>query len=445
MRRPARILVTFGMDEYRVNDEGNPDSNGISNKEVGRWFCNQLRDIGGERVEVVVIEDPPTKRITEQVKRAIEEADAVVCIFGKRVMCQIERKWTTSQFVLSESGYAASRFRDEVDHRVFGFAEDGVDTERLGLAFPRDRTTYYFKRSQLAAVRPKLEQIVSTLVGASADFAPVEHQIFEKTVTVRTDGRVEVEARHRFRVRKKMMGFQMQHTLWRVRDNLPPFEDLITGIPGKQEYYLKCVLLQVGRANPDEVQIHLSPAVRAAKTKAILFSIEIPKQSLEAGDIVEYTFAWSYPNAFLPAEQLEPWELNSAGLRAGSSGPVGQVALRLLFERIWFQHDVFPSIELPNDATGPQVLISMENTLPNAVDPRDFWHRKGQWSPADFMQRVRDAQHPLFEVYEWHAKNFTGFVKAVWQPAANFYQPRSERADDAELQPDEPEGNASAA
>lgn len=424
MSRPAKIFVAFGLDEYSVDDDGNPTPVGMSNKAVGRWFCDQLRDIGGDRVEVVVIEDPPTHRISEQVKRSIDEADAVICVFAKRVLCQIERKWTTSQYVVSESGYAAARFRSDVDHRLFGFVEQGVDSERLGVAFPRDRTVHSFRRLQLDSIRPKLEQIVSTLVGVRSEQDVVEHMRLEKTVTIRTDGRAEIEARHKFRVRRKVTGFQMQHTLWRVRDTLPPFAKLLAGVPGKSEHYLKCILIQIGKGNPDEVTLQLNAAERAENKKAILFSISIPRQTLEAGDVVEYSFAWSYPDAFLATEALERWEMNSAGLRAGTAGPIGQVILRLMFERNWIDNNVFPCIELPNDATGPQVWTSSETTLPTAVDPRDFWHRNGRWSSPDVMQRIRDAQRPLFEVYEWQARNFAGLVKASWQPMPNYHQPR---------------------
>lgn len=434
MQRPAKVFVAFGLDDYAVDDDGNPTPNGKSNKDVGRWFCEQLREIGGDRIEVVVIEDPPTQRISEQVKRSIDEADAVICIFGKRVLCQVERKWTTSQYVLSESGYSASRFRNDVDHRLFAFVEDGVDSERLGLAFPKDRTVHLFRRLDLEAIRPKLEQIVSALVGTRVASDVPEHLLFEKTVRVHIDGHAEIEAHHKFRIRKKVNGFQMQHTLWRVRDALPPFEELLASIPRVSGHYLKCIPIQIGRANPNEVTVLLKPATCALNKKAILFSIEVPKQPLEAGDVVEYRFAWSYPDAFLAIEELEKWEANSAGLRAGSSGPIGQVAFRLMFERNWQHQDLLPSIELPNEASGPRVWSSTETTLPTAVDPRDFWHRTGRWSETDTMQRMPDAQSPLFEVYEWHARNFTGLVKASWQPMPNYHQSRTEPPDRVQQQ-----------
>src|SRR3954464_9091542 len=116
MSHPVKVFLGSCFEPYKLDGQGQPDPQGKSNREIGEWFRQEILRLGNGRIDVAVILDPMDDSISETVKHEIAAADAAVFVFPKRVQCQITKAWTTSQYVISESGFAAARFR----HRAHG-------------------------------------------------------------------------------------------------------------------------------------------------------------------------------------------------------------------------------------------------------------------------------------------------------------------------------------
>lgn len=421
MSRPFQIFLGYCFADYLVDAEGLDDEHGTSNREIGLWFRKAIEDIGGEGVCVVTPEDPIDSKISEKVQRAIDESDAVICVFPKRVRCPYHG-WTTSQYVISESGYAQSRFRRDAERRLFAFYEDGVNRETLGLAFPSDRAVHKFSRDNLEAVRPKLEEVISTLLGHSdPPTDDPEPLLLQKTVFVRRDGRAVIDTVYRFRVRKETDRFRMRHTLWRVRESLPDFSKMREAQPREVADYFRCLPLECGGIDMRKVDGDMGEAKIANSGREIGFLFELRSVALRPGDVVEYQFAYSYPHAFLAFEDLDSWERNSAGLRTGGRGSVREAVLIIKFERQWRADQALPSIELDPGAKGPRVYTSMETSFPSTADSLEYWHQSSDWHSAGFMKPHKDLDTPLVEAFITRRENFSGMIKANWQPFVGYH------------------------
>ena len=348
---PARIKVFLPF----VFD-GNPEPNGISNWDVGQWFKREIERLGNGSIDVVATRNPVDSAISEAVKRQIDSADAVICIFSKRALDQVPHKWMTSPYVVSESGYAASRFRYDADKCLFAFIEDGVDRAGLGLAFPGDRTVPPFNRFNLGAVLPDLEGVIQSLLDQTsyASDAP-QPLLLHKTVQVRRDGRARIETRFRFRVRKDMRQFRMGHAIWRVRKGLPPLRTMLETAPGDAVDFFRCIPVICGNAEPGKVIPEYDRLIAAQHNKEIGFDVRFPQAPLKAADLIEYLFAYSYGAAFFNNKALAEWEKNSTGMRTGGRGAVGRVILTVMFERNWHGPERVPAVEPHNGDTGPRV------------------------------------------------------------------------------------------
>ncbi len=421
MSRPVQIFLAHCFEPYQLTADGVPDEKGVSNREIGEWFRKEIERLGGQRVTVVTPSDPLTESISEAVKRSIEESDAAICIFPKRVRCPYQG-WTTSQYVVSESAYAACRFRLQANRKLFGFVEDGVNRANLGVAFPSDKAVPMFRRDRLDDMRGKLAELVHGIL--SRDYPAIDKPepiLLNKSVLVRRNGWALIETLHRFRVRRETTRFHMPHTLWRVRERLPEMSQMLETCPSGSRDYFKFVLRACGAGDVRAVQPKITIDSRAEHGKEIPFSLDINNVTLKPGDEVEYQFAWSYGNAFLPTDELEDWEKNSVGIRTGSRGPVREVILTVLFERNWQGSECAPCIEQENGHPGPKIEISNETSLPGRIDPVKFWHQDDGWQPAGFMERRQDLETVLVEAYQCRRENFAGVIKTTWQPTFNYH------------------------
>jgi len=435
--RPMQIFLGHGFDKYKVNAHGNPDESGISNYDIGLWFKREIERIGGSNaVHVVTTEDPMTALISEEVKRQIDASDAVFCLFCKRVRDPYN-DWTTSQYVMSESGYATCRFRHDTEKRLFGFIEAGVDRRNLGLAFPGDRTVHLFNRDNLPAILPVLEKAVRDVLRHSSSVSSDDPEplLLHKKIQIRRDGRAKIETFYRFRVRKSSKQFRMHHSIWRVRESLPDFGKMLEARPSDAADFFRCVPWQCGKADVSKIDVEFQDIQKAAHKKEVCFTIRFPNVSLEPGDLVEYQVAYSYDRAFFASQDLENWEKNSTGLMTRGRGPVGQAILTVMFERNWNKSVCTPAIELEDGHGGPTLAIASQTNLPAAGDPRVFWHQLDGWIQAGSLEPVKDTHHPLFEVYEWRRENFNGLAKATWQPSFNYHQPQPKKTPTGKIIP----------
>src|SRR5437588_11724919 len=121
MPHPVRVFLGHCFETCKLNGLGHFDDRGKSNREIGEWVRDEVIRLGGGRIEVVVAQDPLEDPISEKVKQEIAASDAAIFVFTKRIQCQISRQWTTSQYVISETGFADARFRHRASDRRFGF------------------------------------------------------------------------------------------------------------------------------------------------------------------------------------------------------------------------------------------------------------------------------------------------------------------------------------
>jgi hypothetical protein len=157
MPHPVTVFLGYCFETCKLNGHGQFDEFGRSNREIGDWVHEEILRLSGGRINVRVTQNPLESPISEKVKQEIAASDAAVFVFPKRVQCQLSKLWTTSQYVISESGWADARFRHRARDRVFAFIEEGVAREHLGLAFPGDRTVPSFNRDRLSELVPQLD------------------------------------------------------------------------------------------------------------------------------------------------------------------------------------------------------------------------------------------------------------------------------------------------
>jgi hypothetical protein len=421
MPRPIQLVLAYCFAKYPLDANGDPSNSGLSNYAIGEWFRRVISEIAGDRILVLATEDPINAQISKAVKDRLDSADALICIFPKRVKCPYSG-WTTSQYVISESGYAACRFRHEAEQRMFGFIEGGVNRSWLGLAFPPDRPVFEFTRDNLEALRPKLVEIIQQILGDETYVADQpQYLLLRKRVRVRRDGRTEIQTLHRFRMRRHAATLRIPHTLWRVREKLPDFERMRELVPARNGDYFRFSLRQCGSRNPANVRATIHDPSLSANGKEVSFWLGIGSADLKPGDVLEYEFAWSYSRAFLRNDHLASWETNSTGLRVGSLGPVGEAVMQVLFERFWFGGETPPAVELTNGDTGPKIHLHPDTTLPGYLDQREFWHRHAKWYAAGCMKPCPELTDPLVEAYEWRRSRFSGLVRASWNAPERYH------------------------
>lgn len=429
----ARVFLAGSLKTHPVDGSGRPSPAGQSDVDVLHWFRDQIQRIAGNRVEVILTEDPVNESISEKVRRDIRRSDFMVCVFTKRCEDGLLHNWTTSPYVLSESGYGAACL-DRKPHdkqRLFAFVEQGVDRDQLGLAFPRDdRIWPVFNRDKLGDCHSDLGEIVDAILARhKSGRRPYEALTLRKTVTVWRSGWVLVECRYSFRLSMLQGGsISIPHTLWRVSDKLPNIRTLLENRPRHQyeraegKPFLRCIPVRCGGAPPQNLKCKIVPNGTSAKGNEASFHVQFNTARAVPGDILEYILFWAYPGAFCERQNGDAVFPNSVGLRTGDRGAVGDASLVLKFERDWID-DSPRTVEQP-----PRWCVNGATSIPAAAEPEMYWHRAAQWEEAGEMVAYEEAEDAAFDAFVWSRSDFHGQVRVTWQPFPNYHTLELEKA-----------------
>ncbi|MFO0940046.1 MAG: hypothetical protein U0930_04700 [Pirellulales bacterium] len=413
MTRRLRIFLAGDLQTYAVEEFS-------SNHDVFLWFKEKLERHYEGKIEIIHVIDPVGTKISDAVKNAIRMADCCICVFPRRSHDQLLGLWTTSSYVLSESGYALSCLDPEASSKMFAFVENGVDENQLGIAFARDQTFYRFDRRKLEETAlPNLQRVVSNLLRVSQHDDRPRHEMINKVVTVRRNGWVYIESHHRFRM--QLDGeFSRSHSIWRVREPLPPFVRLRDAIPSHQNEFLVCIPIRVGDNEVDPDCLNLSPKFNNGnvESRTLQFELKFADVGLKIGDIVEYRLAWQYKNAFGESQANNGFP-QSAGLWSCGSHHVEDAKLTLRFERNIHEGKCQPILSMkPSERI--QVFSRCEPCFPHGGGIDEFWHQDTNWQSAGHMEKNLSEQEALFECHSWSCNRFSGMVRARWDFSHNY-------------------------
>lgn len=414
MSRRLRVFLACDMQTYQVD--------GMSNAQIFEWFQSVISRDYGDQVEIVFVRDPIGSRISQAVKDAIRMADCAICVFPRRSLDQVTRRWTTSSYVLSESGYALCCLEPNTESKIFAFVEQDVDCDQLGVAFSKDHPLNTFDRNRLEETAlPALRNVIRNLLKDLPHDDLPRHELLDKTITIYRSGWAKIEAQHRFRM--QIDGeFERSHTAWRVREPLPSIDKLLNARPAGDQPFLLCVPTIVGNyALLDEWPL-LRPkkSVNPSDQKAMHFSVAFPNAKLKVGNVVEYKLAWQYPNAFASIDNYDKHQ--SAGLWTCGSRSIDRVKLKLRFERNIEGGSRLPAIS-KKSCDDFEVFQRNESCFPCGQDIVEFWHHDALWHPTGRLIAHPSEQEALFECYSWTSDNFSGMAKACWDFSPNYLQP----------------------
>jgi hypothetical protein len=415
--RPFRLFLAYSFANEKVNDEGLPDQ-GISDLELADKVANWIQVLSHDQIEVVRTKDPFGNYLSHRIRQDICSSDGILCLFTKRTKDHLTGKWISSTYVISESSAAFMNLAgvEKASHRIYGLVEEGVDTEQLGMAFHRDRPAPRFQRSKLAELNSHVSRIVDAILDKGdriQTLEPWEYLSLEKTATVWRSGAVVVETRHKFRFTKEMQSVQIPHTMWRVKNGLPPLEELLRETPDPRSHFLRVLPLHCGRHDPDNCRCEIIARPETKWGFERNFSVRFKDIRILPGDEIEYEILWGYPEAFHnDASQDKP---NSVGLRTGGRGKAHFASLTLRFERDWAA-EPFRTLEKP-----PKIFTTEVTDLPGAREPEEFFHDSEQWKMATELQPCRKRSCASMEVYSWSTHSFQGMAKAIWTPHANYF------------------------
>jgi hypothetical protein len=401
----------------RINDRGDPDASGISDAQLAHFVKTWIEEFSGGQIKVVTTRDPLRNYISSQVRSDIGSADAVLCLFTRRVKDHLTGHWISSTYVISEGAAAFAQFGSELEAnaRLYGLVEEGVDRTQLGMAFHANRSSPGFSRGRLDELRTAIGQIVDEILRRAHVRQEREYVALDKTVTVWRSGAVQMECVHRFRFTKPQHRLAIPHTLWRISRDLPPLKDMMNGARTRGNAFLGCCPIYCG-------QDRFAGTYRVRPTGSLSkneqnFYVEFDRFLLPAGDQLSYEIGWGYPHAFQDPSTLPPGEPNSVGLRTADRGRVQFASLTIKFER--FSSDEEPQM-VPEEL--PQVFVNDANHLPAAMSPVTFWHHAESWKPEGEMKHCSQASGALFDAYRWSTDSFMGMAKVIWTPRYNYLQ-----------------------
>lgn len=109
------VLVNTGVHSAFVGQSFNPND-----KRINECVFEVLDALG---VKVVTGEKPKAERISEKVKKLIEQQSIFVGVFTRRDKIARKKEWTTSAWVIDEKAYALGRQK-----RLILLKEHGVDS-----------------------------------------------------------------------------------------------------------------------------------------------------------------------------------------------------------------------------------------------------------------------------------------------------------------------------
>lgn len=112
--------VAMIVPDTRVNSAFLGQSFDVGDRTVNQCVCDVLESLG---IKVATGEKPKAERISDKVKRLIEEQSIFVGIFTRRDKIARKSEWTTSAWVIDEKAYAVGRQK-----RLILLKEDGVNS-----------------------------------------------------------------------------------------------------------------------------------------------------------------------------------------------------------------------------------------------------------------------------------------------------------------------------
>lgn len=422
----ARLFLSGSLKQHKIDGSGRPDENGRSDISVFDWFKAKIEQIGKSRIEVIVTRDPNNESISAEVRRDINRSDFMLCLFAKRCEDALLHQWTTSPYVIAESGVGAARFCHQTSQRprMFAFIEEGVGRDQLGLAFPPDdRVLPIFRRDNLEACETKLREIVEKKILAES----VEKRLFEpitlrKTVTILRSGWVWVETLYSHILHMDESGeLRIPHTIWRVSRQLPSLRDMLSDgrslndASGAEKPMLRCKMLRCGNVPLAKLRSKIVERGVSLHGNEICFDLVFQGLNAEPCDALEYFLLSTYPNAFHDPADIANGHLNSAGMRTGQRGTVADATFILKFQRDWSENNDPRSIE-----EDPRCFVNGATGISASENPSEYWHDQRNWPEQSRMYRQDDSD-AAYDVFIWNRSNFSGQLKATWQPGLNYH------------------------
>ncbi len=202
----------------------------VSDAKVAKEFREMIREFSNSQIEVVTARDAKAQGIPDHIAQLIDNCDFVFCLFTKRHHDPIGQFWLPSQYVLSESAFAAGRYYTlDPWKRVYGFVEDGVDRSQLGIAFGRGLRLPSFSRTRLRDCENDLRIYIQDILQQQSFERPVIATRVHKKVFVWRDGFVEIKSKYGFLIvdPTEFKEFRRRHVMWRIRRRLPSISDMM--------------------------------------------------------------------------------------------------------------------------------------------------------------------------------------------------------------------------
>ncbi len=399
-----------------------PHESGVSDMDLANSIVDWVHEFSRNRIEVIRTRDPLQNYISSAVRRDICRADAVLCLFTRRVKDHLTNLWLPSTYVISEAAAALMQFltEEETHRRLFGLVEEGVDASQLGMAFHGNKVAPRFRRQELHFLKSQIKEIVEQILDDSnrtPKREAYEYRTIDKTVSIWRSGAVWVETRHRFRFTGDIKTVAIPHKMWRISDDLPEMEDLLPGSRNSEVGFLRVMPLQCGRHDPDRCHCRIIPGERTRWGYERNFTVEFENVDVRPGDDLQYEIVWGYPRAFHSHDfTAGPDERpNCVGLRTSGRGMVGSASLTLKFERDW-EGEPTRILESP-----PMLYTTEATELPGAQNPEEFFHFSPSWKFHSNLRPCGKRSCNMFEVYSWTSLNFRGMAKVIWTPYPNYF------------------------
>ncbi len=414
MSEPLVLFLGCSFARDKVGADGYGSEHGISDWELAEIVRDTIIAESRQRITVKIAKDPFDKYIPTKVREELVQSDLMLCLFTRRTPIPNSVNWVTSTFVASEaSAYLMQMPSENATHnRLFALAEEGVDTGQLGMAFPPgSKTVPRFSRTDIEGLKREVRNIVNHILGANTTAREDrEYLSLHKTVTICRDGRVKVETWHRFRFTTSVRKVCIPHTIWRVRQDLPPFHELLDD--NTSNCMLRALPIGNGSSNGSTCKLRINPKKAPATHHQYRFEIEVVGSQFEPGDELHYAVAWEYPGAF----SNNSHHPNSVGLRCGDRGVAQDASLTIQFERDWEEPDRL--LEEP-----PTVWLTNVNEFRSGDEPEEFWHTSPSWIKHVNLKPSSRQSSVRFEAYQWTKQNFLGMAKVTFTPHSNYFLP----------------------
>jgi hypothetical protein len=408
------LACSFAVE--KTGSDGWPNEQGISDYDLAMVVAKMIEEESHRSIRVKVTKDPFSNYIPSAVRQELAGSDLALCLFTRRTYDQKNRVWLTSTFAISEGAAFLMQLPDESEThwRLFGLVEDGVDRTQLGMAFPPNKTLPTFDRMDRNGLRELVRQILQSISEKDVTPRPQrEYLALHKTATIFRDGRVQVEARHRYRFTEPADNVLIPHTIWRVSQSLPSLGELVAPNRPAHQGVLRSMSLNCGHRGQKMCQVRIVPGKQAISSHEYRFYIEATGVEFQPGDELEYAIAWEYPHAF-SANSPQP---NSVGLRCGERGIAQRASLTIQFERDLDEPDRILE-------SHPEVSLTTVTEFTASQSPVDFWHGSQSWVKRSRLRPCRKRSGVRFEVYHWSHDQFFGMAKVTFSPHLNYFAPQ---------------------